>query len=197
MGCSRPTSPVGDTSHRADSTASESDSVSDPAAADEASQAEAQQPSPSNEYAEGTGGGDPSTALAGTGPASSETHIADENNSTGSERPPNSFRNSGAAGNSRQPKAPGPRFEEPKSAFEFAAARKSDAARHAKAGDKAAAYETALKGWNALQDHVAEADCGKLSTELLADLEEYGEALGGEALGADGHPILGKPLKIK
>jgi hypothetical protein len=61
-----------------------------------------------------------------------------------------------------------------------------------KNGDLAEAYQDALQGWQALQPHLSDKRCSELATDLLADLEKYGESLGSK-----GHPIIGKPLKIK
>lgn len=125
------------------------------------------------------------------------------NQSTGSsgQRPglgkpaaPASAANKPSSSNTRsvQPTFSLPRFDSAEAALTYAKRQREKSSKLSDSGDTATAYEEALRGWQALQPHLADNGCGKLSEDLLADLEASGEKLGSKDIS-----IIGKPLKIK
>ena len=185
-GCRRPDSQANNSPSREASSASEPNPHGPPATQADPNQPVASQPASSDQCEDGSGGDQPND---GTASADSVAH-GPRSSTTGGTPVPSG--GGAASGNPRQPLAPEPAFKTPESAHQFAAARRTEAKQHAADGEEAEAYEVALNGWSALQPHLEDADCQKLSGELLAEIEQYGEALG-----VNGHEIVGKPLKIK
>lgn len=99
---------------------------------------------------------------------------------------------SDVVGGPTPPRVSAPTFKSPQEARKFAANQRSKAKRQAADGNEAQAYKDALVGWQVLQPHLSDAGCRKLSDQLIADIEKYGEQLS-----STGHPVIGKPLKIR
>lgn len=61
--------------------------------------------------------------------------------------------------------------------YSIATGLRNRAAAYAKKGDSKSAYQTTLAAWEAVRDEKNNKQCQELSTELLQDLEKYGEGL--------------------
>ena len=97
----------------------------------------------------------------------------------------------GIAGVGPLPRLADPKFKTPEIALRHAAAQRSAAVEHAAAHNYADAYSGILEAWQALQPHLSDARCRQRSTELLAEMEIYGEQLTTNSPNS-----ISKPLKV-
>jgi hypothetical protein len=82
----------------------------------------------------------------------------------------------------------------PAQAYASADDLRKKATNAARQGNIEAAYQYSLNGWEAVRVHEGDAKCRKLMTELLQELEVYGEQISADS----GESSLGgKPLRYE
>jgi hypothetical protein len=85
----------------------------------------------------------------------------------------------------------------PAQAYLAAIDSRQTATRQARLGKLEASYAAALKGWQAVRAHPNDPRCQSLASELLRELEIYGERLSDAAGDVNGSGLGAKPLRFE